>query len=31
MEDAIDTLIKECRKAIKNGEGVMPKDTPTVG
>ena len=31
MEDAIDTLIKECRKAIKNGEGVMPKDTPTIG
>ena len=31
MEEAIDILIKEIRKAIKNGEGVMPKDTPTVG
>lgn len=31
MEDAIDTLMKEIRTCIKNGEGVMPKDTPTVG
>ena len=30
MNDAIDTLIKELRTAIKNGEGVMPKGTPKV-
>ena len=31
MEDAIDTLTKEIRAAIKAGEGVMPKGTPRVG
>lgn len=31
LEESIDILIKEIRKAIKNGEGVMPKDTPTIG
>lgn len=31
LEDAIDTLTKEVRAAIKAGEGVMPKDTPKVG
>lgn len=31
LEEAIDILIKEIRQAIKKGEGVMPKDTPTVG
>ena len=30
MEDAIDTLTKEIRAAIKAGEGVMPKGTPKV-
>jgi benzoyl-CoA reductase/2-hydroxyglutaryl-CoA dehydratase subunit BcrC/BadD/HgdB len=31
LEPAIDIMIKEVRQAIKNGEGVMPKDTPTIG
>ena len=31
LEPAMDVLIKEVRAAIKAGEGVMPKDTPTVG
>lgn len=31
IEDAIDTLTKELKAAIKKGEGVMPKGTPRVG
>ena len=31
IEEALDILTKELRVAVKNGEGVMPKDTPTVG
>ena len=31
IEEALDILTKELRKAVKNGEGVMPKDTPKVG
>lgn len=31
MEDAIDTLLKELKAAVKKGEGIMPKDTPKIG
>ena len=31
MEKAIDVLTKELRKAVKNGEGVLPKGSPKIG
>lgn len=31
IEDALDTLIVEIRKAVKEGKGVLPKGAPKVG
>lgn len=28
MEEALDIMLRECRKAIKEGTGVLPKDAP---